>query len=47
MRRIFPVIMSITSEGIRRVGQDEVAEIADEIVVGRRERPDGPSAPIL
>ena len=47
MRRIFPVIMSVTDDGIRRVGQDEVAGIADDIVSGRRERPDGPSAPIL
>ncbi len=47
MRRIFPVIMSVTADGIRRVDQEEVAGIADDIVSGRRERPDGPSAPIL
>ena len=47
MRRIFPVVMSVTGEGIRRLSQDDVAGIADEIVSGRRQRPDGPSAPIL
>jgi proteasome beta subunit len=47
MRRIFPVVMSVTDDGVRRLGQDEVAAIADAVVLARRERPDGPAAPLL
>ncbi len=41
-RRIFPVVSVITEQGHRRMPQDEVAEIADRIVAGRMQRPDGP-----
>jgi proteasome beta subunit len=43
-RRIFPVVQVITAEGGRRVTDAEVAEIADSVIAGRMNRPDGPAA---
>jgi proteasome beta subunit len=43
-RRIFPVVQVITAEGGRRVPDAGVAEIADEVIAGRMNRPDGPAA---
>ena len=43
-RRIFPVVSVITADGHRRLADDEVAAIADRVVAGRMQRPDGPSA---
>ncbi len=43
-RRIFPVVSVITHEGHTRLAQDEVAAVADQIVAGRMQRPDGPAA---
>jgi len=43
-RRIFPVVHVITSEGGRRMPDDEVAAIADRILAARMQRPDGPAA---
>jgi proteasome beta subunit len=43
-RRIFPVVSVITAEGHTRMSQDPVAAIADEVVNGRMQRPDGPNA---
>jgi proteasome beta subunit len=45
-RRIFPVVSVITADGHVRLSQDEVAAIADQIVAGRMQRPDGPAAPL-
>jgi proteasome beta subunit len=45
-RRIFPVVGSITASGYRRLPDSEVAAIADRIIAGRMERPDGPAAPL-
>jgi proteasome beta subunit len=45
-RRIFPVVSVITADGHRRLSQDDVAAIADEVVGARMLRPDGPSAPL-
>ena len=45
-RRIFPVIRVITAEGGRRLADDDVAEIADRVIAGRMNRPDGPTAPL-
>jgi proteasome beta subunit len=45
-RRIFPVVSVITAEGHRRMSDDDVAAIADEVVAARMQRPDGPSAPL-
>ena len=43
-RRIFPVVQVITSDGGRRMADSEVAEIADRMIAGRMNRPDGPAA---
>ncbi len=43
-RRIFPVVQVITADGGRRLNDTEVAEVADRVVAGRMERPDGPYA---
>ncbi|HWJ83545.1 MAG TPA: proteasome subunit beta [Nocardioides sp.] len=45
-RRIFPVIHVVTADGQRRLSEDDVATIADEVVGGRMLRPDGPVAPL-
>ncbi|WNI14792.1 proteasome subunit beta [Actinacidiphila sp. ITFR-21] len=46
-RRIFPIITVITEEGFRRLADSEVAAIAQSVVDGRLERPDGPQAQVL
>ncbi len=43
-RRIFPVVHVVTGDGGRRLGDDEVADIADRVIAGRMSRPDGPAA---
>ena len=43
-RRIFPVVHVITGDGGRRVPDQDVSAIADRVVAGRMERPDGPAA---
>ncbi len=43
-RRIFPVVHIITAEGGLRMPEPEVAEIADRMLAGRMQRPDGPAA---
>ncbi|WP_395658012.1 proteasome subunit beta [Nocardioides sp.] len=45
-RRIFPVVQVITGDGGRRLPDEEVAAIADDVIAGRMTRPDGPSAPL-
>ena len=45
-RRIFPVVAVITSDGYRRLPEDEAAAVADRVVAGRMRRPDGPAAPL-
>jgi proteasome beta subunit len=45
-RRIFPVVSVISADGHNRMSQDQVAAIADQIVAGRMQRPDGPAAPL-
>jgi proteasome beta subunit len=46
-RRIFPVVSVITAGGHVRLSQEQVAAIADEVVGGRMQRPDGPAAPLI
>jgi len=45
-RRIFPVVSVITNDGHVRLSQEQVAVIADQVVAGRLQRPDGPGAPL-
>ncbi len=46
-RRIFPIIHVVTADGGRKLPEDEIAQIADQVVAGRMLRPDGPNAPLL
>jgi proteasome beta subunit len=43
-RRIFPVVQAITADGGRRLPEADVAAIADSVLAGRMNRPDGPAA---
>jgi proteasome beta subunit len=43
-RRIFPIVVTLTGEGFRRLPGAEVAEVAERVVAGRVESPDGPVA---
>jgi proteasome beta subunit len=45
-RRIFPVVALITEDGYHRMPDDEVAALADRVIDGRMNRPDGPAAPL-
>jgi len=45
-RRIFPVIYSVTADGYRRLDDAEVGSIADDVIGGRMQRPNGPAAPL-
>jgi proteasome beta subunit len=45
-RRIFPVIAAITADGYRRLPADEVSALAQSVVDGRMNAPDGPTAPL-
>jgi proteasome beta subunit len=46
-RRIFPVVDVVTADGHRRISEVAVAAIADSVVAGRMQRPDGPAASLL
>jgi proteasome beta subunit len=43
-RRIFPVVYVVGADGASRVTDDDVATIADRVIAGRMQRPDGPAA---
>jgi len=43
-RRIFPVIHVTTADGGRMLTEEEVGAVADRVVGGRMQRPDGPTA---
>ena len=45
-RRIFPVVFSVTADGHRRLDDAEVGAIADAVIGGRYQRPEGPQAPL-
>lgn len=45
-RRIFPIVQVVTSEGGRRLADEDVAILADRVIAARMDRPDGPSAPL-
>ena len=46
-RRIFPVVHVITADGGRRMLDEEVAAIADRMIAGRMQRPDGQAAALI
>jgi len=45
-RRIFPLISVITADGYRAWDESATAQIADAVIGGRMQSPDGPSAPL-
>ncbi|MGD7787776.1 proteasome subunit beta [Propionibacteriaceae bacterium Y1700] len=45
-RKIFPVVMEASADGIDQFDQDEIAAMMDQLIAGRHERPDGPGAPL-
>jgi proteasome beta subunit len=45
-RRIFPIVLVITEDGVRRTPDDDVGTIADTVIAARMQRPDGPAAPL-
>ena len=45
-RKIFPVVLVATADGVQRVSDAQVAEMVGEMMQGRNERPDGPGAPL-
>lgn len=46
-RRIFPVIMTASGDGVDRFDDGRIGVLVDRIVAARRERPDGPAAPLI
>ncbi|MEP6759916.1 MAG: proteasome subunit beta, partial [Sporichthyaceae bacterium] len=45
-RRIFPVVATVTTDGYRRLSDDEVGVSIDTVIAGRMEHPGGPPAPL-
>jgi proteasome beta subunit len=45
-RKIFPVVLVATADGVQRVSESQVAEMVGDMMQGRTERPDGPGAPL-
>jgi proteasome beta subunit len=45
-RRIFPVVASVTADGFRKIGDDEVGQVTQRVVDERMTSPGGPIAPL-
>ena len=45
-RRIFPVVLVATADGVQRVSDTQIGELVATMMQGRQERPDGPGAPL-
>jgi proteasome beta subunit len=45
-RQLFPIIATITDDGFRRLPEPESAQYAEQVVAGRMQSPDGPTAPL-
>jgi proteasome beta subunit len=45
-RRIFPVVLAATSDGVQRFSEEQTSEMIDQLMASRQERPDGPGAPL-
>ncbi len=46
-RQLFPIVATITDDGFRRLPESETAEVAEQVVAGRMQSPDGPNAPLM
>jgi len=45
-RKIYPVVMTATIDGVSRLPDAEVGDLVNTLVARRMERPDGPEAPL-
>ena len=45
-RHIFPVVTTITGDGFRRLPEAQVADLAQQVIAGRMDSPEGPTAPL-
>ncbi len=45
-RRIFPVVLVASAEGVQRVSETQIADMVGQMMQARNERPDGPGAPL-
>jgi proteasome beta subunit len=45
-RRIFPVVLAATEDGVRRFSDEQTSGMIDQLMASRQERPDGPGAPL-
>jgi len=45
-RRIYPVVSVVTTDGYRRLPDEEIGEVVRTVVEGRMSMPDGPQAPL-
>jgi proteasome beta subunit len=45
-RRIYPVITAVSADGFRRLAEDDVASITEQVVAERMSNPGGPRAPL-
>jgi proteasome beta subunit len=45
-RRIFPVVLAATSDGVQRFSAEQTSRMIDQLMASRQERPDGPGAPL-
>jgi proteasome beta subunit len=43
-RRIYPVVVTVTADGFRRIADDEAGAVAQAVIAGRMALPDGPIA---
>jgi proteasome beta subunit len=45
-RKIFPVVLAATSDGVKRMNGEEISDLIDQLMASRAQRPDGPGAPL-
>ena len=45
-RRIFPVVLAATEDGVQRFSDEQTAEMITRLMASRADRPDGPGAPL-
>jgi proteasome beta subunit len=45
-RKIFPVVLAATEDGVQRFGDAQITDLIDELIASRAARPDGPGAPL-
>ncbi|QGF25247.1 proteasome subunit beta [Raineyella fluvialis] len=47
MRGIYPIIMVAGPDGVHQLSDEEMTQITDRVIEGRRRRPDGPAADLV